>query len=499
MSKNKITLLFFLIPLFISVLSSMTTGSFMVLGQLSGESSNSMIRLALNVIVYTSTMSLLAYIYYQPVLRFFKRQDNQESIKKRLKIMPLLYLYSTVLIKLVWILFTLFPHIANLKKAGDAVFISTIMLLLFISVLFPSFVAFIAVKELMGQLMKNLFVENALTFDPENGSIKYLILFFILIVSVFPVMALVSMVMAGDQLLTRYLPDEIKKSHNNLAYLILTVLTILGSIFFSIIMTSRHLQKSIQTLLQVFKKIEKGDFSSNVPVTSIDELGQISFSLNQMIYGLRDREMIKRQFGNYVSPEIRDYIIKNKNALQGEEKVVTVLFTDIQGYTSISEKLTPQETVTLLNEYYTMLVEIVQNHKGVVSKFIGDSLMAVFNAPLDDPEHALNAIRCAQEIVTITDNFEFLGNVKLITRVGINTGKVIAGNLGSKDRYEYTFIGDSVNLAQRLEQIGKKFDKPIIFSEYTYEYLGDNVASCNLGKVKVKGKTEHTRIYTIEN
>src|SRR5690606_26473789 len=156
-------------------------------------------------------------------------------------------------------------------------------------------------------------------------------------------------------------------------------------------------------------------------------------------------ELIRDTFGKYVTKDVADVILSQKLNLEGETRECTILVTDIANYTTISESLSPEEVVRMLNEYFSVLVEIIQRHKGVVNKFIGDAVFAMFNVPLDDPDHAVNAIKAALEIEQITKSRTFGNGSLLTTRIGINSGSVVAGNIGSADRLEYTLIGDEVN------------------------------------------------------
>jgi adenylate cyclase len=173
--------------------------------------------------------------------------------------------------------------------------------------------------------------------------------------------------------------------------------------------------------------------------------------------------------------------------------------TDIANYSTFSESLSPEEVVKVMNEYFSVVVNIIQRHKGVVNKFMGDAVLAVFNVPLDDPGHAVNAIRAALEIdkVTATQNFGRGG--RLVTRIGINTGTVVAGNIGSPDRMEYTVIGDDVNIAARLEQLNKQYETRILVGENTYEMAKDDFSFTQLGAFQLKGKQRSVRVFKVES
>ena len=151
-----------------------------------------------------------------------------------------------------------------------------------------------------------------------------------------------------------------------------------------------------------------------------------------------------------------------------------------------------------LNEYFSVLVNIIQSHKGIVNKFIGDSIFAMFNVPLDDPDHAVNAILAALEIEKITSNRKFGKNRQLSTRIGINTGVIVAGNINSAERMEYTVIGDEVNIASRLEQLNKEHGTNVLLGENTYELAKDHFRFARLGDFQLKGKEKSIKVYKVE-
>ncbi len=353
------------------------------------------------------------------------------------------------------------------------------------------------IKSHTAKVMKNIHETYAVSIKPGRGSLIVTLLFLFFVISILPFAfmfmdsSLIQMAESG--IIHLQVEDE-----NDIVFLIITASIIFVCIVVSIYTLSSQLKNSINSLLSVFKRVEEGELELSAPVITNDEIGQLAYNFNRMIAGLKEREEIKETFGRYVSGEIAEYVLSNKSLLEGEEKTVTILFSDIYNYTTISEGLSAQETVRLLNRYYNMLVEIVRNHKGVVNKFIGDALMVVFNTPISDPEHARHAVQCAQEIITVTENVTFEHDIKLKTRVGINTGTVVAGNLGSSDRYEYTVIGDPVNTAQRLENLNKKFDTRILFSASTLESAGNDIEAKPMGSVHIKGKAEPIQVYTIK-
>ncbi|MEW6595086.1 MAG: adenylate/guanylate cyclase domain-containing protein [Thermodesulfobacteriota bacterium] len=224
-------------------------------------------------------------------------------------------------------------------------------------------------------------------------------------------------------------------------------------------------------------------------------------TLFNYFYEGRERRFISRAFGHYVSPRIVEEISKNpeKLTLKGEQKVLTVLFSDIRGFTSISERMSPEELGLFMNEYLTAMSNIIMRHKGTVDKYIGDAVMAIWGAPLTDEEHAANCVRAAfammERLREMRPQWEARGLPMVDVGIGINSGLMSVGNFGSEQRFDYTVMGDNVNLASRLEGSNKTYGTHIVVSEYTREILGENFFCRFIDMVRVKGKALPVKIY----
>ena len=214
--------------------------------------------------------------------------------------------------------------------------------------------------------------------------------------------------------------------------------------------------------------------------------------------------VIRTTFGRYVSPQILEHVLAHpeKVELGGERREMTILFSDIRGFTSISEASEPEEVVEMLNEYLTRMVDILLRHGGTLDKFIGDAVMGFWNAPAPDPDHAPHAVACAiemvQETARLRAQWEQEGKAALRIGIGINTGDAVVGNIGSKRVFGYTVIGDAVNLASRLESKNKDYVTEIIISEFTLARMGGDFPAVYLDEVKVKGKERAVKIYEVK-
>ena len=211
----------------------------------------------------------------------------------------------------------------------------------------------------------------------------------------------------------------------------------------------------------------------------------------------------KRRLSRFFSPDVVAEIIRHKDdsKLAATRRRVTVLFSDIRGFTSMSEKMQPEEVVTFLREYLTVMTAAVFKHGGTVDKYIGDAIMALYNVPLEAPDHALRAVRTALEfqerVRPLGERFAAQHGGHLACGVGIHTGDAVVGTIGSEQRLEYTAIGDTINLGSRLEGITKEFSVPIIISEATYAEIREYFAVRDLGEVTVKGKAIPVKIYAV--
>jgi adenylate cyclase len=217
----------------------------------------------------------------------------------------------------------------------------------------------------------------------------------------------------------------------------------------------------------------------------------------------RAKRQVKSLFSRYVSPEVVKELTEDpsKARLGGQRREMTVLFSDIRGFTGISEAGEPEDIIRQLNEYFSCMVELLMRHRGTLDKFVGDMIMALFNAPVADPEHADHAVQMAldmlAELKILNQRWESEGRPKFDIGIGINTGEMIVGNVGSEKTLSYTVIGDNVNLGSRLESLNKEFASHIIISESTRSELRRNYFIRPLGEVRVKGKTKQVPIYEV--
>lgn len=262
----------------------------------------------------------------------------------------------------------------------------------------------------------------------------------------------------------------------------------------------------VTILIYIFMSILSYKLNFAVPVIT-----PIALQLVTMIFGYshkfivesRNKEKIKDAMGKYISQDIMQNVVSNIDnvKLGGKKADVTVLFADIRGFTSMSEKLEPEEISVILNEYFTEIEPIISKYNGVINKFIGDAVMAIFGEPIQDKDHAVNAVKCANAMLNKVQELQKKwlaeGKPKIEIGVGINTGEAFVGNIGSEKRLEYTVIGDMVNLASRIESYNKVYKTQFLISSSTYEHVRGIADVIKISEVKIRGKEKKMNIYEV--
>jgi class 3 adenylate cyclase len=205
-------------------------------------------------------------------------------------------------------------------------------------------------------------------------------------------------------------------------------------------------------------------------------------------------KFIREIFGKYVPESVAKQIVASKGMLEPKQLKATILFTDIENFTTTAESIPPKQVVQMLSEYFPAVIEPITRHGGVVNQFQGDAMLVTFNVPIEDPLHAEKAVKAASEIQEVLKGQTFAG-VELRTRIGINTGDVIAGNVGAGDRINYTVYGDAVNVAARIEQLNKELGTLVLISESTVDLLRDKNVVESMGDVSIRGKKKTMRVF----
>ncbi len=291
-----------------------------------------------------------------------------------------------------------------------------------------------------------------------------------------------------------------------LNWIVTAIATALGLIFAAFV--TRSLVDPVKRLLGGTRAVEAGDLEVEIQVRTHDELATLATSFNHMVVGLREKERIRETFGQYVDPRIVKNLLENRLAAdRGEREVMTVFFSDLEGFTRMCEGLTPDAAVRFLNRYFAMMADVIRGRQGIVDKYIGDSVMAFWGPPFTDPaDHArlgcLAALEQMQKMEAFRAALPDLFGMKhglpdVNVRMGVASGDVTVGNIGSETSRGYTVIGDTVNLASRLEQANKFYGTRILVSEGTRTLAGDTLAFREIDSLRVAGKLEPVKVFEL--
>ena len=282
---------------------------------------------------------------------------------------------------------------------------------------------------------------------------------------------------------------------------------ILGTLVFALVCVlvggqiAHRIRKPLDHLVGMVNRIEQGDLTARTADTGVDAIGRLAHSLNEMVRGLQERDRVKELFGRYVTTQVSEEVLKGKVNLGGESRRVTMLFSDIRNFTSMSEAMAPAQVVSFLNDYFSEMVEAVFEQGGVLDKFMGDGMMAVFGSFGDMPDHPARAVAAALRMKALLAKINGERSVKGLPAIqigiGIHTDEVIVGNIGSRRRLEYTVIGDGVNTSSRVEALNKEFGTTILITSATHEAVQSSFECRLMPEAKLKGKARPLRFYEV--
>ena len=261
--------------------------------------------------------------------------------------------------------------------------------------------------------------------------------------------------------------------------------------------------RPVRKISQAAEQVASGNYGDPLSVRSVDEIGQLTQSFNKMVEGLKERAFIRNTFGRYMDQEIAKELMRRPEAarLGGEKREVAILISDIRGFTTLSESLSPEATISLLNHYFSRMIEVIQKHQGIIVDFFGDGVLVFFD-PLDGPVEPVirRTVGCALEMQGSMEHFnaemEEKGLPALQMGVGLNVGEVIVGNIGSETRAKYGIVGSAVNITQRIQSTAKGGD--LVISESVYQYLFKDLIIKSSFNVPLKGLQEEVKLYIVE-
>jgi adenylate cyclase len=260
--------------------------------------------------------------------------------------------------------------------------------------------------------------------------------------------------------------------------------------------------RPLTLIRQAIRKISEGDWEARANITAKDEFGEVASAVNQMAVSLREREMLKGALARYVSYEIAEQVLAQNGTaqLRGKRSEISVCIVDIRNFTALSSKLPPEDIVEFLNRFFERMIDVVFSHRGTLDKFLGDGFIAIFGAPLEDPNHREMAVRAALSMLEAKEALreELLQKHGIELRIGIavNTGPAVVGNVGSEQRMEFTAIGDAVNVASRIEALNKEYQTECLVSGSTADGVSSEIPLRSIGEVQLRGVSDPVRLFT---
>jgi len=287
-----------------------------------------------------------------------------------------------------------------------------------------------------------------------------------------------------------------------LALAVMAILSI-GAALVAAALGARGVSKPLMDLASALRRVGKGDLEVRAAPGGADEVGEVSRAVNEMIAGLKEGVFVKNTFKRYLSASVVDQIIKDPSSLKlgGEERELTVFFSDMSGFTAMSETLEPRALVGLINEYLSAMTDSIFLQEGTLDKYEGDAVMAFWGAPLTQADHARRACWAALDnrsrLKELCKDWEKRGLPSFDIRIGLNTGQMVVGNVGSSARMEYTVLGDAVNTGARLEQLNKLYGTHILISEATRDAAGGAVETREVDLIELRGKKKRIRVYEL--
>ncbi|HSS65618.1 MAG TPA: adenylate/guanylate cyclase domain-containing protein [Gammaproteobacteria bacterium] len=424
-----------------------------------------------------------SYFIFRPVQRFL-RDPESVSVPFR-SIASLSYRCTAFIAALIGLLaiakFVLLPNILDfdidlLLTRNEQLWLPVLHTLYYTALIFFVMVDYEALLRL------RVYVWYGVLVPAARGRLLYRLLVAFTVTSLLPIGLIVLHAVEYDAATERRVLAE---------DVVATALALVVTLYF----ITRSLLRPILALERATRSIERNDLSVNVPVLSNDETGHMAQGFNRMVKGLRERALIRETFGRYVPERVAAAILSGEGELAPRSATATILFVDIADFTGIAEHASPDQVVEILNEYFSAVVEPIEENNGVVTQFQGDGLLAMFNLPIPDPDHASSALRAGLMIQRICSERHFSG-VAIQVRIGIATGQVTAGNVGSDTRLTYTVHGDAVNLAARLEQLNKDLGTDLLVDEETVQRLRESAPLAFVNEVKVRGRVSSVRVYT---
>lgn len=431
-----------------------------------------------------------AYFLFRPVARFLDDTAEFESAQRRIRRLPLLSGSWAFVLTLLFMMPTFYEHhLRGSTPFPDLLLLYPLALITLYSLLMGLYLYFF-IGDYVARLRESLFYERQTIVQPDHARFRRRLLVAFIATSVVPVSVVLLHALAGRALREQHGLDSEQAYQLNLLAAVFLVSV-------AIVFVTRNLTRPVKILSASLKRIEQGESQARAPVVSDDEMGTLTVQFNKMAEGLEERDFVRATLGRFVPPNVAESVLKDRGVLRPQVREATILFSDIEGFTSVSENLAPEQVIALLNDYFRVAAEPIHAYGGVITQFQGDAMLVSFNLPVEDADHAANALRAAQGVQSLLENRRFLDGIALPTRIGINTGLVVGGTVGDGERLGYTVHGDVVNLAARLEQLNKRYGTRVLVSQKTADLAGSGFGLRSIGEATIRGRESAVTIYEL--
>ncbi|MDH3695010.1 MAG: adenylate/guanylate cyclase domain-containing protein, partial [Gammaproteobacteria bacterium] len=445
-----------------------------------------------NLLLLVLLNGLIAIRIYAPIHRFVVDQSNRAAAHAALAHLPArsaiwVAVLTTGYCGILFLTGTFIPDPTLLERIPTWNLVFAFVWFSFVYAVFYGFYTYFLIDNVTMDHRTTLARDYGLEIEPRGHRFRNKLLFAFAVVALIPVGHLIL-----DLLVFRDL--RLAQGFDVTETVLLDLFATAVVLCFAVTLTVKGLLRPVRELTAAVVDIDNGVLDRRATVISDDELGVLMGAVNRMMDGLRERAFIRETFGHYLPKAVAADIIAGNAPIEPKIETATILFADIEGFTALSEKLSPAELVEVLNEYFSAVIEPVQQHNGVVNQFQGDGMLVTFNLPVRDRSHADHAVAAALEILDIVAKRRF-GGERLRTRIGVNTGLVFAGNVGSGERFNYTVHGEAVNIASRLETLNKELGTRLLVSSNTHDLLRRQYPLSKNRKVNVKGKGQLISVY----
>jgi class 3 adenylate cyclase len=465
----------------------------------------------LSLILVLVVINLIgSYCIISPIVSFFRGRNNFELAQRRIQRLPLYCAVWAITLTLV----ALLPHhFSTHVLCADCpieiplrLVVYQVFLIFVYGTLLALYIYFL-ISDFTVALRKELSLHHGLVFEPGKERFVYKLLIAFVATSIVPIVLVFTHdYMLGNMdsmaILDRepHIDPSSEMGHMHMP----TVQAFRADIIFSMVLAllaivfiSRSLTRPMNMLLETMKIISKGDLDTKAPVVSDEEIGVLTRGFNDMVDEVKDREFVRETFGRFVPESVAAAVLKDRGVIRPQVREATILTSDIENFTGICEGRHPEQVIAMLNEYFSVIAEPIREYDGVITQFWGDAILATFNLPVEESNHAINAVLAAQDMQILLERRRFEDDIALHTRIGINTGTVVGGTVGDGDRVGYTLYGESVNLAARLQELNKQFNTRVLVSARTVELTKGRFEFNKIGEVSVRGLEATITVYSL--